>query len=98
MVPAIDRVDADPDSLSHSPDYRSVTRRGTIYGFSPLQADALRILFEALNAGAPEVGQAYILEQIGSTQKHLKDVFKHDPAWGTLIVRGQRRGTFRLDP
>ncbi len=79
----------------HSEDFASVKWDGEEYSFSPMQAECVRILWEAWQSGAPALGQAYILEKVGSDSRRLRDLFKVHPAWGTMIVT-PRKGRFQL--
>ncbi len=85
-------------AISHSDDFRSVTYHGQEYTFTRNQAAAIRLLWQQEGG---ELGQDYILAEIESLASRLRDVFKQKngvhPAWGTLIVSGQKKGTFRLN-
>ena len=93
---AISRVVVPSGNFLHSPDFRSVVWKGDLMHFSPGQAAAIEVLFDAYNSGSPEVGQGHVLESTGSEAHRLRDLFKRSPAWETLIVRGEGKGTFRL--
>ncbi len=80
----------------HSPDFRSVTSGGRTYAFTANQAEAVRILWEAYEKEAPDVGQDYILAQIECHSKRLRDVFKNSEAWSSIITEGTTKGTYRL--
>ncbi|NOX55286.1 MAG: hypothetical protein GXP27_12785, partial [Planctomycetes bacterium] len=83
---------------AHGVDYRSVLWDGDTFTFTPLQAACVKILWEHREQGTPEVGEQTILTEADSDSNRLLNVFergKH-PAWGTLIVPGTRKGTFRL--
>lgn len=83
----------------HSDDFRSVHWHGIDYSFTATQAACVRVLWEAMENGTPEVGKDTILEKAGSETSRLDDIFRNSPAWGTMIVSGSRRGTKRLaDP
>ena len=59
----------------------------------------MQLLDELRQQGTPEVGQAFILEYLDLDKtKRLRDIFKHSDAWGTLVVDGVRKGTYRLAP
>jgi hypothetical protein len=69
------------------------------FKFSPKQAAVVRALWEARQGGVPEVGQADLLRTADSDCARLVDLFKGHPAWGSLIVRGEVAGHYRLhDP
>lgn len=83
------------------PDFRSLRWGKKKYAFTPNQARAVQILFEAWKNGAPNVGQAYILEKLESAQGRLYDVFKDNrKVWEELIISEEKgTGTYRLiDP
>lgn len=79
----------------HAPDFRSVRHRGTLYAFSPSQAQVVRVLWEAYLNGTPSVGQETLLEQAGCESRRLRDLFRDHPAWDRLIVSTDKRA-FRL--
>ena len=60
------------------------------------------ILWQHWEQGTPDVSQDAILEAVKSSRRdRLDHVFrvkrsKFHPAWGTMIVRGSTKGTFRL--
>ncbi len=85
------------DAARHTPDYRSVCWRGRLYTFTPMQALAVKCLWEAHDENTPDLGEKHILEKVlETTQTRLRDVFKRHPAWKKLIVHGRTRGTYRL--
>lgn len=84
------------EPISHSKDFSSVRWHGTIYGFTATQAAVVRVLWRALRRGAPDVRQETLLMDSASESDRLSDVFKGSPAWGTLVVPGLARGTYRL--
>jgi hypothetical protein len=86
-------------ATSHSPDFRSYVWGQERYSFTPNQAAMVRVLQEAHDAGAPDVGHDTLLEAAGSEGGRVREVFRGHPAWGNLIVRGDTKGTLRLaDP
>ena len=83
----------------HSFDFRSVHWYSKDYYFTVTQAACVEILWHAWEKGTPEVGQAAILEEVGSECKRLRDLFKGRPAWSKRIIAGHTSGAFRLaDP
>lgn len=96
---------ADPSAAStgptHSPDYRECTVRGETFHFSPGQAAVVRQLWENHDRGNADLGQETLLEGADSEGNRVRDLFRVRGgihlAWGTLIVPGSTRGTFRLD-
>jgi hypothetical protein len=86
-----------PGERSHSADFRSVSWDGRTYSLTGMQAAVVRALWEAWQAGTPDVGQHTLLEAADSCADRLRDVFRHCQAWGVLVVRGESKGTFRLN-
>lgn len=84
----------DKSIFTHSPDYSSVKWKEISFKFTSRQAQVVEILHKQ---GCPEVGKEYILEALGSPSSRLRDTFKKSPAWGTLIIPGAKRGTYRLN-
>lgn len=84
------------DECTYGPGFRSVLWFGTKYAFTSYQAACVKILWEAWENKTPDVGDATLLAESGSESKRLKDVFKDRPAWGTMIVSGETKGTHRL--
>jgi hypothetical protein len=87
----------DPARFRHGPDFRSCHWDGTDYTFTATQAACVKVLWDALENGTPDVGQQYILvEGAGADSQSLKDVFKKSPAWQKMILASKTRGSFRL--
>jgi hypothetical protein len=83
--------------FSPSQDYRSVSIHGKNFTLTSRQAQVIQILDEHRKEGHPDVGQDYILEQLGSPNSRLSDTFKSNRiAWKTLVISGKKRGTKRL--
>ena len=80
----------------HSEDFRSVNWFGTQYSFTPAQAAIVRTLWRNWEQGVPEVGQDFLLDKAEVESKQVKDVFKNNAAWNTLIVSGATRGSYML--
>jgi hypothetical protein len=78
-----------------SSDYRSLDWNGEQYTLTPQQAHAVRIWHEHHQSGTPDIGDAYVLEELGTATSRLRDTFRGSPLWGTLII-SKRRGTHRL--
>jgi len=86
----------DAGDLRHGPDFRSVVWGDEQYSFTGYQAAAVKLLWKARDNGTPDVGEQCILEGVDSCGSRLRDIFSKNPAWGTLIVPGRTKGTFRL--
>ncbi len=81
----------------HSKDFRSVTWKGESFTFTSRQAQVIEMLYNAFKTKTPCVGKDRILEDLDSPSSRLRDTFKNSPAWKTLIIAGERRGTYRLN-
>lgn len=79
----------------HSQDFRSVHWFGADYVFSALQAAVVRQLWEAREAGTPDVSGETLMLTAGSETREIRNAFREHPAWGTMIV-SLRRGVYRL--
>ena len=92
-VEALDRT-----TLTHSPDYRSVTLRGETHALTSQQAQMVQILHQAHESGNPDVSVAHILEQLEKRSSRWQDSFKSNlNAKAALIKSGRRKGTLRLN-
>jgi len=89
-----------PEDARHSQDFCSVVWNGVEYSFSPMQAAIVAMLWEAQANDTPDVHASTLLARADSELKvsRLDPLFFRHPAWKTVIVRGKRRGTYRLDP
>ncbi len=81
----------------HSPDFRSVNLDGRDLSLTARQAQAVQFLHDMRRNKTPEVGQGLILEKLESEYSGLRYVFKNSPAWGTLVIPGSTKGSFRLN-
>jgi hypothetical protein len=83
--------------VSHSPDFASVNWFGTPRTFSPKQRPVVHELWAAWVNGTPDVSLAYLLEaaDLPGTAR-LPALFRDHPAFGTMIVKGGQKDTFRL--
>lgn len=83
----------------HSLDFASVRWDGVELSFSPMQAAIVKLLWEAAANGTPELHASTLLVEADSRlqENRLDPLFFRHPAWKSLIVRGKRRGTYRLD-
>jgi len=80
----------------HSPDFRSVHWFGTDHSFTATQAAIIKHLWEAWENGTPDIGQAALLEQVGSESNRLVDVFKGHKTYKQLIGPGKTKGSYQL--
>jgi hypothetical protein len=101
-LPVIEAPEPEPETpaqqaaFGHSPDFRSLRWRRREYPFTERQAPVVKLLWDAWEDGAPDVGTATLLTAAGTTGDRLRDVFQDNEAWGTIIVPGTSRGTYRL--
>ena len=83
--------------FNHSPDYRSIVFRGKYYTLTSFAAQAMQILHEQYRKGVPEVSKDYILEEVGSSSKRLRDIFQCCQGWREFVIPGEKRGTYKLN-
>ena len=101
------------DEIKYSHTDRSVTWKGITALLSPDQDKAFRMLFDAYNAGSPDVHNTAILDALSQPDKdqatgktrrkesfrnRIQDIFKRCPLWKTLIVSSSKNGWWRLNP
>jgi hypothetical protein len=89
-------TDANKPPARPSPDFRSVHWYGTVYAFTATQAAIVTLLWKAWENGTPDVGADTLLETVDAETSRLVDIFRDHPAWGTMIVDGQTKGSKRL--
>ena len=82
--------------ITPSGDYSEVTQGKTTYYFSPMQANAVRYMHERHRKGKGIIYQQDILAHVKSESGRLKDLFKDNSAWRTLIVRA-KNNYYKLD-
>jgi hypothetical protein len=98
-------------SYTFGPNYRSANWYDQPYSFSPREAEIVEILAEAYDAGVPDVDAGALLglsndERRAKGKKEsyahrVRDIFRDNPAWGTMIVPGKgrgKKGTYHLNP
>lgn len=65
-----------------------------------MQAACMEGLYEAWRSGTPVVSESHLLDKAGASENsRLEDLFdkRTHPAWGRLIIRGAKKGLWRLD-
>ena len=82
--------------ITHSEDYSEVTQGNTTYYFTSMQASAVRYMHERHKNGDGIIPQQDILDNIKGNYTYLKDLFKKNQAWKTLIVRA-KNNYYKLD-
>jgi len=89
-----------PSGAHHSSDFSTVLWNGVTYTFTPTQAAIVQLLWQALAEGTPEVHANTLLAHAESdiASGCIGPLFRRNPAWKTLIVHGERRGAYRLNP
>ncbi len=80
----------------NSADYLELRCNGCRFKLGPIQAEVVRALHEAAQAGAPWQNGKVILSRAGSKSLRMADVFKSQKDWRQLI-RSDRRGGYRLN-
>ncbi|HMF11451.1 MAG TPA: hypothetical protein VKE94_04075 [Gemmataceae bacterium] len=85
----------------HSADFRSVHWYGADYTFTEAQAKVVAQLWQAWENRTPEVGNYHLLQTAILDNDRLPDVFKskgqYHLAWGTMIVVGSTKASYRLE-
>ena len=82
--------------FTHSTDFAEVTLNGQVYLFTGyIQRNVVRILHEAAGNNQPWLSGKAVLDQAGSTDMKMRNLFRRHPSWGTLIV-SNGRGLYRL--
>ncbi len=89
--------EAENPVFTHSADYRSIRFNGMSHTLTRNQAAIIKILHEAFQRGTPSVGKSELLAAIESNNVRVQDSFKGSPLWQTLVISGNRRGTYRLN-
>lgn len=91
-------------SSSHSEDFSRCEWNGQRFDFTPGQAAAVKAIWEAngaalrLDALREAVGSSAEMFRLDHLfrQRDADGRFVKHPAWGTMIVRGVKKGTYRL--
>lgn len=85
----------------HSIDYHSVFWNGQEHTFSDLQARCVEVMWQHWEQKTPVLKERTIIAEADpeSNQTRLVNVFKNGKhsAWGSMIIQGERRGTYRLN-
>ena len=86
------------EEARRSPDFRSVNWFGKEYSFTPNQAACVKILWEAWENRTPEVGGDHLIEggDVQDSAQRVDLIFRACPAWGSMIVSGKTKGSYRL--
>ena len=95
--PPISEPSPEPQEFEHSVDYRRVDWQGKKFRFSLMQSRVVRLLHEEFKEGRDELGAAVLLDGSDSTGEYVRDIFRRHCAWGTLIIKGEGKGTHKLN-
>ncbi len=85
-------------TLTYSDDFRTVSAGKHEWHFTFNQSRIVERLVAALQRRTPELSQSALLEALDISSERLRDLFKKSSAWKTLIVQGEKRGTYRINP
>lgn len=77
-------------------EFAEVTLEDRTYTFGPIQAQVVRILYEAAESGSPWRYGKRVLAEAGSSSTRIADLFKTQPDWRRLI-ESDHRGKYRLN-
>jgi hypothetical protein len=66
------------------------------FNFSKNQRDVVKALWLDWERGGSGISAAHLLEHAEAVSAKLSDVFKNHPAFGVLIIRGDRKDVYRL--
>jgi hypothetical protein len=91
LAPAVEEL-----IFSASDDYLNITYDGKSFTQTENQRTIIKILHGAHKRRQPVVREGALLQAIDSTTE-VRSYFRHSPLWGTLVIRGPRRGTFQLN-
>jgi hypothetical protein len=98
IVPSAKATAPEGDSrFTHSDDYRSIRFRGENHSLSHHQAIIVATLHKAHLAGLPDVAKAKLLAAIQAETSEVRDSFRKSALWKTLVCRGSRRGSYRIN-
>ncbi len=81
---------------SHSSCFTSVIWNGQSFELTRHQAVCVKLYWQAYENGTPSLRDEHVLEEAQVSQNHIRHVFRGSPAWNTMIVQGETKGTHRL--
>ena len=83
-------------AFSWTADYAEVSLNGEVYLFTGyIQRNVIRILHQAADNDQPWQSGKVVLDDAGSTDVKMRNLFRRHPGWGTLIV-SNGHGLYRL--
>lgn len=80
----------------HSPDFASVVWNNQYFELTRKQRIVIQLLWEAMEDGMHVVSGGKLQEAAECSK--MSSIFRDHPAWGRLIVPGERHDTYRLAP
>ncbi len=85
---------------AHSADFRSLKWFGKTYSFTANQAPVVAMLFDHWENETPDVGGETLLLEVDHEDppERLSVVFRGNPAWGMIIMPGETKSSYRLQP
>jgi hypothetical protein len=88
-----------PGFFRHAEDYSWISWRGKRYELTWNQSVIIKKLHKQYLTGARDVHENELLKEIGRPISRVRDSFRsaNQELLGTLIIRGARRGTFRIN-
>lgn len=102
-APAAPAAPAQPAPAEHYPwepwhteNFEMVCVEGVKYEFGPVARLIVKRLWEAWQAGRPDVETATLRRVSGSQTEKLSTLFAGNKAWGTLIIKGAGSSCYRL--
>jgi len=82
--------------FSQRNDFSEVTLGDRTYTLGPIQAQVVRILYEAATTASPWRHGKLVLAEAGSSCTRMADLFKTQPDW-RMLIQSDRRGKYRLN-
>jgi hypothetical protein len=78
-------------------DSRQIRWRGVVHTLAENQFKIIKVLYDAYKKGGPVVPKERLLAAVGSPRAEVRSFFRDSPLWNDLIIKGERRGTYRLN-
>jgi hypothetical protein len=83
-------------SFTHDPSYQHVEIGGVKFTLGKICADVVKILHKAARDGSPWQKGRDVLDEAGSSQIKMGDLFKSVKDWN-LLIKSDERGQYRLN-
>lgn len=84
--------------LDCASDFGWVRRGDVLFDFTGSQRAVVELLWADLCAHGAGRTQEQLLQAAGGSSGRLRDIFKGNPAWNSLIVNAGRKDMYRLSP